>query len=263
MNIDTVNIDVTDETAAAGIGDNSDIVDAADLLAPEANGASAQTEAPQTDAPAQKPNERRFTSDDMSKAVQNRLKQERRGAAYQLGREMLDEYMTANNIKNEADALAKIREDRIKQKAAAFKANPEKGFEEMLRMRNQPTDPDEETQTPETEIDRLYGSMVGDIQAGKVPQGFDLNGFMADRDNARMFIELYQALGMEKACEYAMRMNAPQPTKAVINKSLPKPINTNNSYTPANVDYMSMTSEQFAEVEKRIRQARAQGKRVR
>ena len=262
MNIDTVNIDVTDETAAVGIGDNSDIVDAADLLAPEANGASAQTEAPQTDAPAQKPDERRFTSDDMSKAVQNRLKQERRGAAYQLGREILDEYMTANNIKNEADALAKIREDRINAKAAEFKENPEKGFRELMQQREQ-REPGEETRTPEARVETLYNNIVADMQAGRVPDGFDLNAHLSDRANAKQFIELYEAFGMEKACAYAMKMTPQKPTRTEVNRSLPQGISTNNSYTPANVDYMSMTSEQFAEVEKRIRQARAQGKRVR
>lgn len=263
MNIDTVN-PVTDETAAAGIGGNSDIIDAADLLASEANGAGGQPETPQADAqPKVKPEDRRYTTDDMSKAVQNRLKQERRGAAYQLGREMLDEYMAANNIQNEADALAKIREDRIKTKAAAFKANPEKGFEEMLRMRSQPIEPAEETRTAEAYVESLYNSIVEDMQAGKVPQDFDLNAYLSEPNRAREFIEWYQKLGMERACSIASRLIQPRPSKADVNRALPRPISTNNSYQPANIDYMSMTSEEFAAVEKRIKQARAQGKKVR
>lgn len=265
MDIDTVNV-VADDNAAAGIGGNNDIVDAADLIAPEANGAGAQTEAPQADVPDQgKTEERRFTSDEMSRAVQQRLKQERRGAAYQLGREILNEYMAANNIRNEADALAKIREDRIKSKAAAFKADPQKGFEEMLRMQNQPTEPAEETRTAKAgNVDQIYSELSDEIKTGKVPQGFDIVSYLSEPERARTFLRWREKLGVEEACNIAMQIMTPAtPTKAEINRSLPKSIHTNNSYQPANIDYTKMTSEEFAAAEKRIRQARAQGKRVR
>lgn len=262
MDIDTVPF-VAEENSASGIGGSGDIVNAADLLAPEANGAGEQPEVPKADVPQQnKPDDRRFTSDEMSKAVQQRLKQERRGAAYQLGREMLDEYMAANNIKSEADALAKIREDRIKQKAAAFKDDPEKGFAELMRRREQPAE-EAQTAESESEVDRLYNDIVADMNAGKVPQGFDLNGFMSNKENARLFVDLYRSVGMERACELSMRVGKPVQTKAEVNGALPKSIDTNNAYQPANVDYMSMTSDEFAAAEKRIKQARAQGKRVR
>lgn len=258
MAFDTETNSVAETTSAAGIGGQGNEVSAADLFVPEANGTDAQQSTAPADVPAQRTEERRFTSDDMSRAVQNRLKQERRGAAYTLGRELLDEYMTANNL-SEADALAKIREDRIKQKAAQFKADPEKGFAELMRQRQYTG---EDTQTPEARVETLYNNIVGDMKAGKVPQGFDLNAYMEDRDNAREFVELYEAFGMERACAYAMRMNAPAPSKAEQNRALPKPINTNNSYTPAQPDVWAMSSKDFAEMEKRMKKARAQGKRV-
>ena len=258
MAYDTETNTVVEETAAAGIGVQGNEVNAADLFAPEANGADAQQTTTQADVPAQQTEERRFTSDEMSRAVQNRLKQERRGAAYTLGRELLDEYMTANNL-SEADALAKIREDRIKQKAAAFKADPEKGFAELMRQRQYTG---EDARTPEARVETLYNNIVGDMKAGKVPKGFDLNAYMADQNNAREFIELYEAFGMERACAYAMRMNAPAPSKAEQNRSLPQPERTNNSYTPAQPDIWSMTAKDFAEMEQRMKKARAQGKRV-
>ena len=258
MAFDTENNPVVEETAAAGIGVQGNEVNAADLFAPEANGADAQQTTTQADVPAQQPEERRFTSDDMSRAVQNRLRQERRGAAYTLGRELLDEYMKTNNI-TEAEALAKIREDRIQQKAAAFKADPEKGFAELMRQRQYTG---EDTPTPESRVETLYNNIVGDMQAGKVPQGFDLNSYLADRENARQFVELYEAFGMERACAYAMRMNAPAPTKTEQNRSLPQPERTNNSYTPAQPDIWSMSPKDFAEMEQRMKKARAQGKRV-
>ena len=162
MAYDTETNTVVEETAAAGIGVQGNEVNAADLFAPEANGADAQQTTTQADVPAQQTEERRFTSDDMSRAVQNRLRQERRGAAYTLGRELLDEYMTANNL-SEADALAKIREDRIKQKAAAFKADPEKGFAELMRQRQYTG---EDARTPEARVETLYNNIVGDMKAG-------------------------------------------------------------------------------------------------
>lgn len=258
MAFDTENNTVVEETAAAGIGVQGNEVSAADLFAPEANGADAQTANVQEDVPAQQPEERRFTSDDMSRAVQNRLRQERRGAAYTLGRELLDEYMSANNL-TEAEALAKIREDRIQQKAAAFKADPEKGFAELMRQR---TYTGETAQTPESRAEVLYNNIVGDIQSGKVPQGFDLNAYMSDPANARDFIDLYEQFGMERACAFAMRMNGTSPTKTEQNRSLPKPINTNNSYTPTQPDVWAMSSKDFAEMGQRMKKARAQGKRV-
>ena len=252
---------VAEETAATGISEQGEI-NAADLLTPEATGAGNQTDNnAQTDAPArEKTDERRFTSDDMSRAVQNRLKQERKGAAYQLGRELLDEYMRANNV-NEADALAKIREERINAKAAAFKADPEKGFRELMQQREQRIEPEEETQTLEARVETLYNNIVADMQAGKVPQGFDLNAHLSDRANAQQFIELYEAFGMEKACAYAMRMT-PQPTRTEINRSLPKGIQTNNSYTPSTPDFANMDSKSFREYDQKMKQAYNSGKRV-
>ena len=251
---------IAEETAAVGMGEQGE-VNAADLLTPEATGAGNQTDGnAQTDAPAREtPNERRFTSDDMSRAVQNRLKQERKGAAYQLGRELLDEYMRANNV-SEADALAKLREDRINQKAAAFKADPEKGFRELMQQRAT-REPEEETQTPEARVETLYNNIVADMQAGKVPDGFDLNAHLNDRANAQQFIELYEAFGMEKACAYAMRMN-PKPTRTEINRSLPQGIQTNNSYTPSTPDFENMDSKTFREFDQKMKQAYNSGKRV-
>lgn len=252
---------IAEETAATGISEQGEI-NAADLLTPEAKGAGNQTDGnAQTDAPARETtDERRFTSDDMSRAVQNRLRQERKGAAYQLGRELLDEYMRANNL-NEADALAKIREDRINAKAAAFKADPEKGFRELMQQREQRIEPEEETRTSDDHVKTLYNNIVADMNAGKVPQGFDLNAHLNDRANAQQFIELYEAFGMEKACAYAMRMN-PRPTRTEINRSLPQGIQTNNSYTPSVPDFENMDSKTFREFDQKMRQAANSGKRV-
>ena len=258
MAFDTEMNQVAPETAAAGISEQSD-VNAADLYTPEVNGASDQPQQPQTDASNAQTDDRRYTSDDMSKAVQNRLKQERKKAAYVLGEELLRERMQADNV-TEAEALARIREDRIKAKAAAFKADPEAGFAELMRQR---MNPGEEAQTPETRVESLYNAMTADIQSGKVPQGFDLNAHMSDRERAKDFIDLYEAFGMERACAIAMRMSPPaQPTKAEMNRSLPQPERTNNSYNPQPVDFSAMDSKQFAEYKERIRKANSQGKRV-
>ena len=249
---------VAENTAVPGMSEQSDTINAADLFTPEASGAAETDAQAQADAPkATQKTQRMYTSDEMSNAVEKRLKQERRGAVYQLAREMIDERMKADNC-NEADAIAKIRQDRITAKAAEYKANPEKGFTELMQRMN-----GEDARTPETRVDNLYKAMTADIEAGKVPQGFDLNAYMSDRERARDFIELYEAFGMERACTLAQRMTAPaQPTKAEQNAALPRPIDTNNAYTPAQPDIWGMTSKEFSDMEKRMKAARAQGKRV-
>lgn len=248
---------VAENTAAVGMSEQSDTVNAADLYTPEANGAAETDARAQTDAPdASQKNQRMYTSDEMTKAVQNRLKQERRGAVYQLAREMIDERMKTDNC-TEAEAISKIRNDRISTKAAEYKANPEKGFAELMQRMT-----GEDARTPEARVDTLYKSMTADIEAGKVPKGFDLDGYMSDRARAKDFIDMYEAFGMERACAFAMRMNAPTPTKKQENEALPQPIDTNNAYRPAQPDIWSMSSKEFSDMEKKMKAARAQGKRV-
>ena len=259
MEFDTVNPEVVEQNPAVGIGESND-VNAADLFAPEANSTSEQPKETQTDAPAPQTDDRRFTSDEMSKAVQNRLKQERKKAAYVLGDEMLKERMRADNI-DEAEALKRIREDRIKQKAAQFKADPEKGFAELMRQQTPVTVEDTETTGAEN-VDALFGAIVNDIQMGKVPNGFDLNAHMSDPNRAREFVDLYKAFGMERACAMSARMYASAPTQREINDALPKPINTNNRYSPAKPDIWAMSPEEFAKMEQKMKTARAQGKTV-
>jgi hypothetical protein len=57
-------------------------------------------------------------------------------------------------------------------------------------------------------------------------------------------------------------MNAPVPSKAEQNRSLPQPERTNNSYAPVQPDVWAMSPKEFADMEKRMKKARAQGKRV-
>ena len=82
MEIDAVT-PVAEETAAVGMSEQSDTINAADLYTSEANDASVQTDAPeQTDAPVQpQPEERRYTSDEMSTTVRKRLDKEHQKAA--------------------------------------------------------------------------------------------------------------------------------------------------------------------------------------
>lgn len=258
---DAVN-SVPEQAATPDIGAQTETVSVADLFTPEANGAAESSTQAQTDASVSPQKEQRmFTSDEMSKAVQNRLKQERRGAAYQLGRELLDERMRAENL-SEADALAKIREDRIKAKAQQYKENPEAAFEELLRNKYQPPTEPEETPTPERNVQKVYNEIVAEINDGKVPEGFDLTAYLSDRDRAVEFLEWREKLGMEQACAIAMRLSDKAPTQTEINRALPKPIGTNNAYSPKQVDFTEMSSEDFRKMNEKIKRMSAAGKRV-
>lgn len=252
------------ESTAVGSGGESEVVSAADLLTPEAKGASEQSKEPvSADAPAENKAERMFTSGEMSDTVEKRLKQERRKAAYVLGSELLKERMNADNV-DETEALRRIREDRRKAKAAEYKNDPQKAFEELLRMREQPQEPEEEdTETSEAAARRVYNDIVEGISSGRVPKEFDIKNYLSDVGRAREFITLYEKLGLEQACSIAMRMtSSASQEKTARNRALPKPIDTNNTTAPKAIDYMSMTSEQFAEYKRRVKEARAAGKTV-
>lgn len=251
--------------AADGFGGQSDTVNAADLYTPEGNGASEQAEAPaQTDAsPRGQASERTYTTEQMTNTVKERVNQLKRGAAYQLGRELLDEYMRANNLNSEADALSRIRDERIKAKAASYKDNPEQAFEELLRQREAPRVPEDETLSSEANAERIFSELTDEIRSGKVPKDFDITNYLSDPERAREFLGWRSALGIEQACSIAMRMNVQStPSKTEQNRALPQPMGTNNSYNPKPVNVKAMTSEQFREYEKNIKRAHNSGKRV-
>lgn len=257
MDIDAVN-PVTEETADVGIAEQSDIVDAADLYTPEENGASEETDA-QESAPVAE-SERTYTDADVQAIVRKRLAKQK--TAYELGRQILDEYMRNGNM-TEEDALKQIKEQRIKSKAALYKENPQAAFEELLRERERRYEEPEETPNSDGNVEQVLRELVAEIGSGKVPKEFDIKGYMKDPDRAREFLELREALGVEKACEIAMRMTAAaKQTRANTNKALPKSIGTNNSYAPKKLDYMEMSSKEFREMEERIKRMSASGKRV-
>lgn len=254
MEIDAVS-PVTEQTAPVGMSEQSDTVHAADLYTPDENGASAQETNVQTDAPVQQTEERRYTSDEMSATVRKRLDKEHEKAAWKLGSELLKERMQADNI-DEAEALKRIREDRIKAKAAQFKDDPEKGFAELMRMREQP----EDTPTSDGDVQRVYNEIVQEINDGKVPQGFNLTAYLGDPERAREFLKLREAVGMERACALVMPQ---QPvSKTELNRSLPQTIGTNNSYSQKKIDYSEMSSEDFRAMDEKIKKMYAAGKRV-
>ena len=261
METDAVN-PITEETGAVGISEQGETISAADLYTPEENGASAQTDTNvQTDAPAQEDKSARmYTSDEMSDTVEKRLKQERRKAAYKLGRELLDEYMRLANITDENEALKQIREQRLKDKAARFKDDPQAAFEELLRARETREEP-EDTPTSGGDAQRVYREIVQEINDGKVPKDFDIEGYLSDRERARKFLAWREKLGIEEACEIAMSMN-PKPTKTEQNRALPKTFGTNNAYSPKKLDYRNMSTEEFRKVKEQIKRQSASGKRV-
>lgn len=258
MEIDAVS-PVTEQTAPVGMSEQSDTVHAADLYTPDENGASTQETNVQTDAPVQQTEERRFTSAEMSDTIRKRLDKEHRKAAWLLGNELLQERMQADSV-DEAEALKRIREERIKAKAAQFKDNPEQAFEELLRMRSIPQQEPEDTPTSDGDVQRVYNEIVQEINDGKVPQGFNLTAYLGDPERAREFLKLREAVGMERACALVMPQ---QPvSKTELNRSLPQTIGTNNSYSPKKIDYSEMSSEDFRAMEEKIKKMYAAGKRV-
>lgn len=262
MEIDAVN-PVAEQTAPVGMSEQSDTINAADLYTSEANDASVQTDANvQTDAPVQEPEERRYTSGEMSDTVRKRLDKEHRKAAWVLGSELLQERMQAENI-DEAEALKRIRDERIKAKAARFKEDPEGAIEELYRMRNTQQEP-EDTPTSDGDVQRVFNEITQEIRDGKVPQGFDLVGYLSEPARAREFLELRETFGIERACSMAMRMAAPQPqmTKTEINRALPQSRGTNNAYNPKKLDYSEMSSDDFRAIDAKIKKMVASGKRV-
>ena len=237
--------------------DQGDTVNAADLFTPEENGASAETDA-QESAPEQS-TERTFTNAEVEEIVRKRVAKQKN--AYKLGREILDEFMRQGNL-SEEDALKQIREQRIKSRAAMFKDNPQAAFEQLLREREPRDEEPDDTPTSDS-YETVFRELTNEIATGRVPKDFDIKGYMKDPARAREFLELRSALGVEKACEIAMRMTAAaKETRKNVNAALPKSQQTNNSYSPKKLDYMEMTSKEFKEMEDRIKRMSASGKRV-
>lgn len=207
-------------------------------------------------ADAPKP-ERTFTQADVNRAVQERLRAERKKAAYALGTEMLNERMERDGL-SEKDALKAIRDERLQRKVAEYKENPEKGFEELLRSK-------ESVDTPNTQdrAETIAAELMQEQESGKIPSDFDLGGYLQDRERAKEFLRYREALGVEEAVKIArLQMATDSEAKKGINRSLPKPIGTQNSYKPTSVDFTAMSSEEFRKARAQIQAAHAKGKRV-
>lgn len=212
------------------------------------------------------PPERTFTQDEMNKAISKRLREERKSAEYSLGNELLRETMQEHNLSKQ-DALKKIREDRLKAKATEYKDNPEKGFEAILRGRNHDYEESVETLSTQSKAEQIAKELMQEVEEGRIPRDFNLSAYMSNPESARSFLRHRELLGVEEAVQIA-RMNESNhrqynsEDKAAKNKSLPKPIGTNNSYKPTIPDYTSMSTEEFKKAAAKIREAHKSGKRV-
>ena len=232
-------------------------LNAADLYTPNTEEANAPVREQMDASVQEKGAERTFTQDELNRQIAKRLKEERKKAAYQLGTELLSERMSGGIT--EADALAAIRDERIKSKVAQFQADPAKGFEELMRERysQQQSGRDD---SPEAKTAALTQELMEERADGRIPSDFDLNGYMKDAEQARRFLSIREKLGVEEAVRIA-KLEMRQAT-GVVNKPLPKPISTNNAYQPRTIDYNAMSSQDFLKLREEVRKKANSGRNV-
>ena len=131
----------------------------------------------------------------------------------------------------------------------------------MLNMKKEKKQPEKMRAQEAARIERELLEMV---EKGKLPEGFDLTAALSDDKFARLLTELpaYAAVRVymaeeetRKATEKAIAQLTQQ---RQIQQDLPKPSRGVGEITPA-MDYMKLTSEEFAKIEERLRALKAMG----
>lgn len=196
--------------------------------------------------------------------VKRRLAAERNKPAYKLGYDIVREVMQSENL-NEAQAVEKIRNDRLEAKVRSYNGDNAKFMRDMLKAREEQPKAVEDPQpvaTPESTV-TLYQQLQDERANGLIPPDFDLPQHL--KTNAKQFLSDRAKFGVAAAVEMAKRVaSAPSVTNNVAeqNRKLPKPIGTNNAPKVRSIDYSALDSSDFKKLEAQIKREAASGKKV-
>lgn len=260
--------DAINETEVNGMRDDGDAgvdeISLSDLVQPDESD-SKTVEHSEADAPKDEQ-----PSDDGSKdqiknqksfddALKNRLEYERKRLEklpqYRLGKMLLEERMRAENVDAEK-AFALITKEHDSAKAQEYAKNPQSFFEDYLNSQRQSAP---EPQAAENEAEALAKQMIEAQNAGMIPASFN-----PKVDITPDFLRSLQQYGAPAAFAIwdAKRQVAEQ-AEIERQKSAPKPMPVSGSTkTHKKLDFSSMSSKEFWDLENKIQEAKRSGKKV-
>ena len=212
---------------------------------PEQQAAAAQEE------PAQSPEQDRVFASMRRDAQRQAQKAMESDPVYQFGLSLVRQRAQQDNVSMD-DALARLREDTMNQQANELAQNPAALARMMLeqQMAAQAPKPQNRAEVANT----IASELIACREAGELPGDFDLNTYAKEYPN---FLQDCAENGVRSAL---LRIaNKPRAPKAA---ALPQQMRPTNDAQPGAVDVFKMSSKQFAEYEKKIDQALAEGRRV-
>jgi len=261
-----------DAPAAGGAEQNE--ISVSELLS---DGSAAETvETPSADGSQQKVSNQK----DFDTALSRRLTQENtkgynRGKAeiegspeMQYIRAVIEDRAREKGITRE-QAFRELTEERINARAQKYAKDPASWYRDQM-LGQQPTQNAQETnQTGSLSVTEIAKQMADAIRANELPEGFDPqkpgNDFFenAGEYGVRAALRIWKA---EHASEVQAQANARQIAQEVEKRrSAPKPMAPSgaNPANPRDIDFGKMSSKDFYEFERRLKQAAKEGKTVR
>lgn len=165
-------------------------------------------------------------------------------------------------------ALRELNEERINARAQQYAKDPASFYrDQMLAQQNnqaQAANP-----TGMLPVEEIARQMADAMRSNALPEGFDPHNPGNDFFEAAGQYGVKAALRIWKA-EHASEVQAQTDARQIATeierrRSAPKPMSPTsaNPAVPREVDYMSMSTDQFKKFEEQIRKAEREGKRVR
>lgn len=217
---------------------------------------------------------------DFDKALSNRLSQENtkgynRGKSevenspeMQYIRALINDRAREKGITRE-QALKELNDERIEAKAKHYAENPTSWFRDQMLGKEQEQQAQASIPNGFLSVQEIAMQMADAMRSNSLPEGFDPKNpgddffEAAGQYGVKAALRIWKA---EHASEVASQADARQIAAEIEKRrSAAKPMSpaSPNPATPREVDYMSMNSAQFRELEAKMKQARREGKTVR
>lgn len=204
---------------------------------------------------------------DIDAAFGKRLAKERekyeQSPEWQLGALYLDERAKRDGISRN-EAYQRIQQERLDAKADAYARDPKQFYKDLLSgnatpQQRQPSfQPAPQSETPESQAQRVGAELANMYKAGQLPQGFDIQQSL-DQDTYNNIVEYGAPAAMRiwaaehgPAQELARRQSGPAPMR---------PTSSNKQSAPT--DYNNVSSADYFKKREEIRKAILDGKKVR
>lgn len=243
-----------------------DVVSVADLMDPVSEETQGETQAetlePQADAA-----QRTYTKQEFDDEVRRRAAYIKKGTEEQYRRELeADPYYNmgrkfaaaeaAKAGKKPYEVLPDVEKNFMERQAKELAENPEALAMSFLNAQVPRPAPDIGRQTA-AGIARDLGNLM---DAGVLPRNFDLQQVVAANPG---FLQDCAQFGVGATIGRMQQAYQEQQQVAARNNSLPQSTRPGHNEQSGRIDYSNMSSDEFAKVQERIRQAHLAGKKVR